>query len=161
MSNEDALIAAVVAFPDNETARLVYADWLDEHDRPEEAARLRAGKLPWPDGHADPVTNRELRECVGWRIDVRRELPDAWEWGHKAVVTGHLTGRVGYTAQHLWRNLVGLRFGPVHTPRVDGVRWTVPLALVTANTIRIGESRVNDVGTIEAIAVGEFTYDAT
>jgi uncharacterized protein (TIGR02996 family) len=36
-----ALLAAIVAEPDDDTPRLVYADWLDENDRPDEAAFLR------------------------------------------------------------------------------------------------------------------------
>ena len=36
-----ALLAAIVADPDDDTPRLVYADWLDENDRPDEAAFLR------------------------------------------------------------------------------------------------------------------------
>jgi uncharacterized protein (TIGR02996 family) len=31
MSDRDALLAAIVAHPDDDTPRLVYADWLDEH----------------------------------------------------------------------------------------------------------------------------------
>lgn len=43
MSEEDAFRAALAERPDDETARLVYADWLDERDRHEEAARHRGG----------------------------------------------------------------------------------------------------------------------
>ena len=43
MSDEDALLAAIIAAPDDDTPRLVYADWLDEHDRPEHAEYLRLG----------------------------------------------------------------------------------------------------------------------
>jgi uncharacterized protein (TIGR02996 family) len=35
--DEKALLAAVAAAPDDEAPHKVYADWLDEHDRPEEA----------------------------------------------------------------------------------------------------------------------------
>ncbi len=34
MSDEDALLAAIAEHPDEDTPRLAYADWLDEHDRP-------------------------------------------------------------------------------------------------------------------------------
>lgn len=40
-AEEAALLAAVAAEPGDETARLVYADWLEEHERPEEAAQQR------------------------------------------------------------------------------------------------------------------------
>jgi uncharacterized protein (TIGR02996 family) len=38
----DALYAAVCAAPDDDTPRLVLADWLDEHDDPHRAALIRA-----------------------------------------------------------------------------------------------------------------------
>lgn len=41
MSDEDALLAAIVANPDDDTPRLVYADWLDENGRPERAEFIR------------------------------------------------------------------------------------------------------------------------
>ncbi len=43
MSDEPALLKAIVANPDEDTPRLAYADWLDEHDRPIEAEFLRLG----------------------------------------------------------------------------------------------------------------------
>lgn len=42
MSDEAALRAAICANPDEDTLRLVYADWLDEHGAPERAAFIRA-----------------------------------------------------------------------------------------------------------------------
>ena len=42
MSDHDALVAAICDQPDEDTPRLVYADWLDENDRPEQAAFVRA-----------------------------------------------------------------------------------------------------------------------
>jgi uncharacterized protein (TIGR02996 family) len=41
MSDEDALLAAIAAHPDEDTPRLAYADWLDEHDRPVRAEFIR------------------------------------------------------------------------------------------------------------------------
>ncbi|VTS00426.1 Repeat-companion domain TIGR02996 OS=Singulisphaera acidiphila (strain ATCC BAA-1392 / DSM 18658 / VKM B-2454 / MOB10) GN=Sinac_4455 PE=4 SV=1 [Gemmata massiliana] len=38
---EAALIRAIVADPDDDTPRLVYADWLDEHARPDRARLIR------------------------------------------------------------------------------------------------------------------------
>lgn len=42
MSDHDALLAAICAEPDEDTPRLAYADWLEEHDQPERAAFVRA-----------------------------------------------------------------------------------------------------------------------
>ena len=42
MTDGDALRRAVVADPDDDTPRLIYADWLDEHGDPDRAAFIRA-----------------------------------------------------------------------------------------------------------------------
>lgn len=42
MSEEAAFLMALKANPADDTARLVYADWLDEHDQPQKAEYLRA-----------------------------------------------------------------------------------------------------------------------
>jgi uncharacterized protein (TIGR02996 family) len=41
MSDEDALLAAIAAHPGEDTPRLAYADWLDEHDRHTRAEFIR------------------------------------------------------------------------------------------------------------------------
>ncbi len=41
MSDRAALLAAICAHPDEDTPRLVYADYLDEHGDPKRAARIR------------------------------------------------------------------------------------------------------------------------
>ncbi len=40
-ADERAMLAAVVADPDADLLRLVYADWLDDHGRPERAEFIR------------------------------------------------------------------------------------------------------------------------
>jgi uncharacterized protein (TIGR02996 family) len=52
MSERNALLAAVCADPDDDTPRLVFADWLDEHDEPERAEfiRLQIQSAKLPDG---------------------------------------------------------------------------------------------------------------
>lgn len=42
MTDHDALLAAICENPDDDTPRLVFADWLDEHERGEQAAFVRA-----------------------------------------------------------------------------------------------------------------------
>jgi uncharacterized protein (TIGR02996 family) len=41
MTDEDAFLAKIRENPADDTARLVYADWLDEHGQPEKAEFLR------------------------------------------------------------------------------------------------------------------------
>jgi uncharacterized protein (TIGR02996 family) len=50
----DALYAAVCAAPDDDTPRLVLADWLDEHDDPHRAAFIRASVQLAQMQEADP-----------------------------------------------------------------------------------------------------------
>src|SRR5688572_22800889 len=41
MTDETAILAAIAAHPDEDTPRLAYADWLDEHDRHARAEFVR------------------------------------------------------------------------------------------------------------------------
>jgi uncharacterized protein (TIGR02996 family) len=41
MSEQAALLAAIVAYPDEDTPRLIYADWLDENGEPARAEFIR------------------------------------------------------------------------------------------------------------------------
>src|SRR3954452_1713404 len=41
MSDEDALLSAIAAHPEEDTPRLMYADWLDEHGKPRRAEFIR------------------------------------------------------------------------------------------------------------------------
>jgi uncharacterized protein (TIGR02996 family) len=41
MSDELALLTAIIAYPDEDTPRLVFADWLDENGQPERAEFIR------------------------------------------------------------------------------------------------------------------------
>lgn len=41
MNDEAALLAAIIAYPDEDTPRLMYADWLDENGQPERAEFIR------------------------------------------------------------------------------------------------------------------------
>jgi uncharacterized protein (TIGR02996 family) len=42
MSDRTALLAAICAHPDEDTPRLVFADWCDEHGEGKRAAFIRA-----------------------------------------------------------------------------------------------------------------------
>src|SRR6476620_2551512 len=41
MPDDDAFLRAIIANPDDDLPRLVYADWLDEHGEPERAEFIR------------------------------------------------------------------------------------------------------------------------
>ncbi|MBM3982013.1 MAG: TIGR02996 domain-containing protein [Planctomycetes bacterium] len=71
MSDENALLRAIGAHPDEDTPRLAYADWLDEHDQPERAAFVR-GQIEYTQLKDDSPRRRE----VAFRC---RQLLDAHE----------------------------------------------------------------------------------
>ena len=106
MSEEEALIAAVCAAPDDDLPRLVYADYLEEHDRPERAefirvqcelARLDPLKCWHPEGSTSDcpqcgALRRRERELWangvrgafvgvpgGWIVAVTGEAPGGWD----------------------------------------------------------------------------------
>jgi uncharacterized protein (TIGR02996 family) len=53
-AEERALLAAIIAHPDEDTPRLMYADWLQEHDRPERAEFIRLSIRLANLRHGDP-----------------------------------------------------------------------------------------------------------
>jgi uncharacterized protein (TIGR02996 family) len=80
MSDEDALLAAVRDDPRAETPRLVYADWLDDHGRPDEARAHRAACEADLRGVPAEATSargerREVAHVVGADLRVACAMP--------------------------------------------------------------------------------------
>lgn len=74
MSDERGLLAAIWEHPHEDTPRLMYADWLDEHGHAPRAEFIRAqcerARLdPWDD--AERVAELEKREAVLWKPNVK------------------------------------------------------------------------------------------
>lgn len=75
MSDEAAFLEALKANPADDTARLVYADWLDENDQPQKAQYLRAvvdlARLPGGTPEYTDAAVRLYTACAGadgvWR----------------------------------------------------------------------------------------------
>jgi uncharacterized protein (TIGR02996 family) len=65
MSEHDALVQAILAAPDDDTPRLVYADWLDDHGDPARAEFIRAqcaiARLPEDDVCRPELEAREIQ----------------------------------------------------------------------------------------------------
>ena len=98
MTDHDALYRSICAHPADDTPRLVYADWLEEHDRPEEAEFIRLecrlGSIT-PD---DPDYTDLLERADELRLLLRLHVPGPdvklagglqvrggeWWWGHTA-----------------------------------------------------------------------------
>lgn len=84
MTDADALLDAIFVDPHNDTLRLIYADWLEDHDEPELAALVRLQMAIHRLQHGDPG-----------RADLRRREATAWaaykrKWGH-ALAYGTIT----------------------------------------------------------------------
>ena len=62
MSDEPALLAVILAHPDEDTPRLIYADWLDENARPERAEFIRIQCAPDAD---------EVQEACAFELEER------------------------------------------------------------------------------------------
>jgi uncharacterized protein (TIGR02996 family) len=62
MSDRDALFAGILADPDDDLPRLVYADWLEEHGRPADVARARFVRLQVEMARIDPLSDRFPRD---------------------------------------------------------------------------------------------------
>jgi uncharacterized protein (TIGR02996 family) len=86
-ADERALIQAIIANPDDDLPRLVYADWLEEHGRPERAEFIRV-QCELARVGFDPVRRRRLQKQARQLLHRygerwRGELPSAApaEWG--------------------------------------------------------------------------------
>jgi uncharacterized protein (TIGR02996 family) len=71
MSDQDDLFRAVLAAPEDDAPRLIYADWLDEHGQPERAEFVRLqcamDRIPPKTGRWRPLHDRAMRLEHDWR----------------------------------------------------------------------------------------------
>jgi uncharacterized protein (TIGR02996 family) len=79
MSDEAALLSAIIAHPDEDTPRLAYADWLTEHGDPDRAEfiRVQCRLADVPPGHPDWVDLTIQQDELFSRL--RRRLTDIGE----------------------------------------------------------------------------------
>ena len=70
MSERETLLAAVLDAPDNDTARLVFADWLEENGESPLGRFLRAGVVAGKYRHARVIEEREFYDAVKALADV-------------------------------------------------------------------------------------------
>jgi uncharacterized protein (TIGR02996 family) len=76
-SDEAHLLAAIAEAPDEDTPRLVYADWLDEHDQPERAEfsrNWRSHRRARQDGTAGARTEHPAACLDGVRAVMTEEF---------------------------------------------------------------------------------------
>lgn len=73
LSDADALLDAIWAAPDDDTPRLVYADWLEEHDEPELAAFVRVSVERFRLLKLDPqYDGLQKEEAAAWKAYKRK-----------------------------------------------------------------------------------------
>jgi uncharacterized protein (TIGR02996 family) len=126
MSDHDALLAAICAEPDEDTPRLAFADWLEEHDESAHAAFVRdqvelARTPPWEPFAAacrrrwpDRVSGKHFRHSlprtdgfqVEWPADAFRR-GFGWHLNLRSLVAWEQTeplvlGRAPVGELHLW-----------------------------------------------------------
>ncbi|MBM3980679.1 MAG: TIGR02996 domain-containing protein [Planctomycetes bacterium] len=75
MSDRAALLAAICAHPDEDTPRLMYADWLDEHGQSKRAAYIRA-KVAYYRASRDDSALAALYEFIATEYENRFERID-------------------------------------------------------------------------------------
>jgi uncharacterized protein (TIGR02996 family) len=107
MSDEQAFLDALAANSADDTARLVYADWLDEHDEPVKAEYLRqvVGLIP----HFQSVSDKTPE--IGNVLTLARNLPSEWRLLAAARFTVVLYGYPPYSKINvikLVRELTGM-----------------------------------------------------
>src|SRR5438270_6904246 len=80
MTTEAAFLSDICDRPEDDTPRLVYADWLDEHGRPERAELIRVqcelAKLPEDGPSRDDLEEREARLLWEHGERWREDLPE-------------------------------------------------------------------------------------
>src|SRR5262245_2184200 len=84
-SDAEALWAAVLANPEDDAPRLVYADWLDEHGQPERAAFIRL-QIEW----ARAPKHDPIRVVLARRADRLWDLYGA-DWVAELPRIDHIT----------------------------------------------------------------------
>ncbi len=119
MRTGDAFLEAVIAAPDDDAPRLLYADWLEEHDDPDRAEFIRVqcslDRTPADDPRRQALRRREqeLLGQYGWRW--AEELgPGVSEWVYRRGFVERVTMGLETSADHI---LAVLRKAPIRHVR--------------------------------------------
>ncbi|MBY0458183.1 MAG: TIGR02996 domain-containing protein, partial [Gemmataceae bacterium] len=87
MNDHDALLRAIGEHPEEDTPRLVYADWLEENDQPERADFVRnqiaLGQPGLTNDERYPLVMKNVHYLREWVPYWRGQLPriEGVEWG--------------------------------------------------------------------------------
>jgi uncharacterized protein (TIGR02996 family) len=105
---EIAFLRAIVAAPDDDTPRLVFADWLDEHGDADRAAFIRVqcqlARLPADDPNRQPLLDRQRqlleRHERAWRAELPRLAGVRWgEWQRGFIVRAEVANAKTFREQ--------------------------------------------------------------
>jgi uncharacterized protein (TIGR02996 family) len=124
-----ALLAAIVAEPDEDTPRLVYADWLQEHGDEEQATFIRDSvRLEWLEDYED-----DRRQKIAERLDDAVILNGAKWLGELGVTGSDLTYDRGMVE--------GLAYDGIHQFMEDAPTLfaRVPVRAVTIGDLVLGD----------------------
>lgn len=147
MSDHDALLAAICAEPDEDTPRLAYADWLDEHDRNAQAEFVRtqielARTPPWEPfavrcrwQNPDTVSGKPFRDTLppvdGTQIEWHKDVPFwrgfGWRLNVRSLVAWQQTearvvGRAPVGELRLWADTLEAWVRFADSPVVPNLR---------------------------------------
>ena len=127
MTDREALYRAILANPDDDTPRLIFADFLDENDEPDRAAFIRAQVELAGVPEYDPLWVRAKYAPAPRFDDALPALPDGLSWppepfrrGFPAVVRTHGGAAFARHADALFA------LAPVETVELSGVRTGEP-----------------------------------
>jgi uncharacterized protein (TIGR02996 family) len=117
--SHDAFVKTIRANPDDDTARLVFADWYEENGQPERAAYIRAScrlaRLPTTDPEYREVQQRCLELYTAHHAAWAGDWPANLEWSfERGLITG-VTGAPAVLAEH-WQAIFAQH--PVHRVRL-------------------------------------------
>jgi uncharacterized protein (TIGR02996 family) len=124
MSREDALLRAVLAEPDDDAPRLIFADWLEENGRAERAELIRLqcalAETPEDDPRRPRLAHRAEALIAAHWVEWGHELRGlAQAWGFER---GFVTRAVCDSAVFVERARELFRLAPVHHLALRGAR---------------------------------------
>ncbi len=177
MTEDEAFLQDIVAHPDDDTPRLIYADWLDEHDRPKRAELIRVqcrlARMSEDDPDHLPLTLREqaLLQERGetWQEEFFRavwgpDLPDDTECQFRR---GFVEGLDLNAQDFLDKAETLFRISPLFKVRLNllGVSRRGPglfteslLSSPHLSRLRTLDLSTNELGPVEALALAECPF---
>ena len=99
MTDGEALRRVIVAEPDDDTPRLIYADWLDENSQPDRAALIRHQIEA---ERAEPYSAR-ARTARGRADELLAKHGGEWAKGVRAKRVRFVRGFVGHVVAGIWQ----------------------------------------------------------